>query len=70
MTRPKVTIDAPRRTCVVCGREFFGYGNNADPVAIGICCDECNTIVVARRVMRLLWRRGVLERTRIVKADD
>ena len=28
--------------CVICGKEFDGYGNNAEPVKPGICCDECN----------------------------
>ena len=28
--------------CVICGKEFDGYGNNAEPVQVGICCDECN----------------------------
>jgi len=30
-------------TCCFCGRPFYGYGNNAEPVIEnGICCDECN----------------------------
>lgn len=38
-------------TCCLCGKEFEGYGNNADPVADGICCDECNRAkVVPARV--------------------
>lgn len=28
--------------CVICGHDFEGYGNNAEPVKPGICCDECN----------------------------
>ena len=31
-----------KHTCIICGKEFEGYGNNASPVADGICCDECN----------------------------
>ena len=30
------------RDCVICKEVFLGYGNNAEPVAIGECCDECN----------------------------
>lgn len=28
--------------CVLCGREFVGYGNNPAPLSEGVCCDECN----------------------------
>lgn len=32
--------------CVICHQPFEGYGNNAEPVAEGRCCDECNAKVV------------------------
>lgn len=35
-----------KKKCVICGKEFEGYGNNASPVKDGLCCDECNTKVV------------------------
>lgn len=28
--------------CVICGKEYTGYGNNAEPVSKGRCCDKCN----------------------------
>lgn len=28
--------------CDICGDDIEGYGNNADPVTEGICCDTCN----------------------------
>lgn len=28
--------------CSICGDAFLGYGNNAQPVNDGRCCDECN----------------------------
>ena len=34
------------KTCVICKRDFAGWGNNAEPVADGVCCDECNNSVV------------------------
>ena len=34
------------KVCCICQREFDGYGNNAEPVAVGQCCDECNMSVV------------------------
>ena len=38
-------------TCSICGKKYEGYGNNAQPVNKGRCCDNCNaTIVVPRRL--------------------
>ena len=40
------------RTCCLCGREYFGYGNNANPVCDGECCDICNNnIVIPARIL-------------------
>lgn len=37
--------------CSICGNEFEGYGNNAQPINDGRCCDKCNAeIVVPRRI--------------------
>ena len=35
-----------KHKCIICGKEFKGYGNNAEPIKKGICCDECNIKVV------------------------
>jgi hypothetical protein len=32
--------------CVICGCEIKGYGNNAEPVKSGRCCDTCNATKV------------------------
>lgn len=37
---------AEEHKCCICGKTFFGYGNNALPVANGTCCDTCNLYVV------------------------
>lgn len=42
----KLDEDMEKKTCVICGKEFEGYGNNAQPVKDGMCCDECNQKVV------------------------
>lgn len=42
---------AEKRVCSICGREFTGYGNNAEPINDGICCDECNIEAVIPRRM-------------------
>lgn len=31
-----------KQICCICGKEFDGYGNNAEPVKAGKCCDDCN----------------------------
>ena len=31
------------KKCCICGKEFIGCGNNANPVKEGVCCDYCNT---------------------------
>lgn len=37
--------------CSICGKNYEGYGNNAEPVNNGRCCNDCNaTIVVPRRM--------------------
>lgn len=45
--------------CSICGKEFEGYGNNAQPVNNGRCCDYCNaTVVVPRRMQDYQNRKG------------
>lgn len=41
-------------TCVICGEEFIGWGNDAWPLADGDCCDSCNEQVVDARLERVL----------------
>ena len=42
-------------TCVICGREFEGWGNNPDPVADhGQCCDDCNMMYVVPARLKLI----------------
>ena len=35
-----------KNICSICGKEFQGYGNNAQPVDDGRCCNDCNSRVV------------------------
>ena len=37
------------KKCVLCDKEFAGYGNNAQPLAEGLCCDACNVDVINER---------------------
>ena len=47
------------KKCVICGKEYIGYGNNAEPAAEGRCCDECNwTVVIPERLKQLGLKEG------------
>ena len=42
--------------CSICGLPLYSdYGNNAQPINDGICCNKCNEIVVARRMNDLSY---------------
>ena len=32
--------------CIFCKVEIEGYGNNAEPVRKGKCCDDCNLKII------------------------
>ncbi len=41
-------------TCVICKKEFTGYGHNPDPISTkGRCCDDCNGIVILTRLKQI-----------------
>lgn len=43
--------------CVLCNTTQEGYGNNAEPEAEGVCCDECNmNIVLPSRIAEIQLR--------------
>ena len=40
--------------CVICKKLIIGYGNNAEPVKKGICCDECDkSVVITARLQEM-----------------
>lgn len=41
--------------CVICGKKLNGYGNNAEPVKMGLCCDDCNIKVVVPQRLKQLY---------------
>lgn len=45
--------------CVICGNTFLGFGNNAEPLSKGRCCDYCNEIhVIPARIEKMQdWRK-------------
>ena len=42
------------KICCICKKPFDGYGNNAEPVCSGSCCDECNINEVIPARMKML----------------
>lgn len=34
------------KRCCLCNKPIIGYGNNAEPVKSGICCNKCNVNIV------------------------
>ena len=39
--------------CSICKSSYQGFGNNAQPINDGRCCDECNDKVILARFARL-----------------
>ena len=40
--------------CVLCGKTFYGYGNNPAPLKKkGRCCDFCNSDVIKARISEI-----------------
>jgi hypothetical protein len=44
--KPKLPI------CSICQEEYEGWGNNAQPINDGQCCDACNYFVIMARFGR------------------
>ena len=40
-------------TCSICHSEFEGFGNNAQPINDGTCCDDCNGLVIIERIKEM-----------------
>ena len=53
------------KKCCICGTEFIGYGNNAEPIKKGVCCDNCNSRFIIN--LRILNWHGACE---IVRNSD
>lgn len=31
------------KKCCICGKMFIEFGNNAEPIRKGVCCNSCNS---------------------------
>jgi hypothetical protein len=49
MHKEKMKMDE-EHICVLCKKIFIGYGNNAQPLKEGLCCDDCNIKVIETRL--------------------
>lgn len=48
-------MEKEKFTCCICGKVFYGYGNNPYPVKDdGRCCDECDELIVIPARIRQL----------------
>ena len=57
-------------TCCLCGKEFYGYGNNPAPIENdGRCCDMCNSNYVVRARLLLMEpkTKNIIDRQRYAK---
>jgi ABC-type polysaccharide transport system permease subunit len=36
--------------CSICKKKYVGFGNNAEPINDGRCCDKCNNTVIIERL--------------------
>ena len=42
--------------CSICFLEVWGFGNNAEPINNGRCCNTCNDLVITARFHQLRGR--------------
>jgi len=51
----KVKKTVKKKMCVICNwNEIIGFGNNAQPVKDGTCCNWCNAnFVIPKRIEQL-----------------
>ena len=56
MDREKRNKNENKITCSICGQIIVEeFGNNAQPVNDGICCDYCNSTVVIPARIKLAY---------------
>jgi len=60
--KEKEEKDAP--ICSICQEEYTGFGNNAQPVNDGQCCDSCNSRTVLPARMMAKPKRVFKSRTK------
>jgi hypothetical protein len=47
------------KICSICQRSFAAWGNNAQPVNDGVCCDTCDReVVIPARIVMMMRDRA------------
>ena len=59
-----------KNKCVLCGDPIDGYGNNAEPLGKGSCCDRCNLDVIFARLTEVVEKHDVNEGKRYNKSQE
>jgi hypothetical protein len=49
----KIQKKTEQPICSICNQPYTGYGNNAYPINEGRCCDDCNTLVINKRIANI-----------------
>lgn len=57
-------------SCVICGEIIRIYGNNAEPVARGECCNTCNLRIVVPARIKQIDLNQINPDSKGVKHDD
>ena len=53
-----MTIPSNFKICSICGKKYTEYGNTAEPINSGRCCDFCDhTKVIPARIKEYMARR-------------
>lgn len=60
MTKKKKETN--KKICSICGFKYEGYGNNAEPINDGKCCDTCNIMRVIPARIKVIQEREVKEK--------
>jgi len=57
--------------CTICKQTITGYGNNAQPINDGRCCDNCNTgHVVPLRIALLSVSHSLVETLSMIAIEQ
>lgn len=43
-----------QKICSICYSKYKEFGNNAEPINMGTCCDSCNRLVIIARVNSMI----------------
>lgn len=58
-----------KELCCICHQPIEGYGNNAEPVCAGRCCDKCNyEVVIPERIAQI--KKSANKEEALKEADE